>query len=79
MPPTRSIRYAPWLSKTEETRVVKLKGIWRCSHCGNLESTEREVLCWECGKGQMLFYSGDDLAAVFNSHNVVPLNTAKAE
>lgn len=51
----------------------KLKGIWRCSHCGNLESREREVLCWECGKGQMLFYSADDLCRVFNSSNVIPL------
>lgn len=28
---------------------------WRCTHCGNLEYREREVTCWTCGLGEMIY------------------------
>jgi hypothetical protein len=28
---------------------------WRCTHCGNIEYKEREVLCWKCGLGEMIY------------------------
>lgn len=30
--------------------------IWQCDHCGNIKYQEEEVLCWECGKGEMIFH-----------------------
>jgi len=26
-----------------------------CDNCGNKEKSEREVICWECGKGEMVY------------------------
>lgn len=31
---------------------------WVCTHCGNIEYCEREVMCWKCGIGEMV-YKGD--------------------
>lgn len=28
---------------------------WVCNACGNVEHKEREVACWECGKGEMIY------------------------
>lgn len=28
---------------------------WVCTHCGNIEYLEREVLCWKCGMGEMIY------------------------
>ena len=28
---------------------------WVCSNCGNIEWREREVRCWECGIGDMIY------------------------
>jgi len=28
---------------------------WRCTHCSNTEYKEREVLCWKCGVGEMIY------------------------
>jgi hypothetical protein len=31
---------------------------WRCSTCGWIDHMEKEVLCWKCGQGEMI-YQGD--------------------
>ena len=31
------------------------KGRWECSNCDNIEYSEREIMCWKCGKGEMLY------------------------
>lgn len=28
---------------------------WRCTNCTHTEYKEREVLCWKCGIGEMLY------------------------
>ena len=28
---------------------------WICTHCGNIEYREREVICWKCGMGEMIY------------------------
>ena len=28
---------------------------WRCTNCGHTEYKEREVLCWKCGLGEMIY------------------------
>jgi hypothetical protein len=50
--------------------MAKIKGIWRCGHCGNLEDSEREVICWECGKGEMNYLSREDLNSSFTQTTV---------
>lgn len=50
---------------------IALNGIWRCTHCGNLEKVEREVMCWECGKGEMRHFSRADLDKIFSSQNII--------
>ena len=34
---------------------TKPKPKWVCSNCGNTEDKEREIMCWKCGKGEMLY------------------------
>jgi ribosomal protein L37E len=43
-----------------------LKGIYRCSRCGNLEAQEREITCWECGNGEMHFQSREAITEYIN-------------
>lgn len=31
---------------------------WACTNCGNIEYYEREIVCWKCGIGEMI-YKGD--------------------
>ena len=31
------------------------KGKWVCNACGNTEKSEREIGCWKCGKGEMIY------------------------
>ncbi len=31
---------------------------WVCTNCSNLEYYEKEVICWKCGIGEMI-YKGD--------------------
>jgi hypothetical protein len=26
-----------------------------CTNCGNVEFSEREVMCWKCGVGEMIY------------------------
>ena len=33
----------------------KRKGYWKCTRCHNVETFEREVYCWKCGEGQMVY------------------------
>ena len=28
---------------------------WVCTQCGNIEYREREVICWTCGIGEMIY------------------------
>jgi hypothetical protein len=28
---------------------------WRCCQCNHTEYKEKEVLCWKCGVGEMLY------------------------
>ena len=30
-------------------------GAWMCTECGTFEHVEREVQCWTCGKGEMVY------------------------
>ena len=30
-------------------------GHYVCTNCGNIEDKEREVICWKCGKGEMIY------------------------
>ena len=32
-----------------------MKEIWMCTNCDNIEFHEREIICWKCGKGEMIF------------------------
>lgn len=36
-------------------RPSEAKGRWVCNACGNTEDKEREVSCWKCGKGEMIY------------------------
>ena len=36
-----------------------MKGIYACTNCTNVELREREVYCWECGKGEMVWHESD--------------------
>ena len=31
---------------------------WSCTHCKRIVYLEREVMCWKCGMGEMI-YKGD--------------------
>lgn len=31
---------------------------WVCTNCGHISYKEEEVICWECGIGEMI-YKGD--------------------
>lgn len=31
------------------------RGVWECLNCGNIEHIEREVRCWKCGIGEMVY------------------------
>lgn len=28
---------------------------WVCFNCGHIEYKEREIMCWECGIGEMIY------------------------
>jgi len=32
------------------------KPVWTCNHCGWKANKEEEIVCWKCGKGEMLFH-----------------------
>ena len=31
-------------------------GYWACTYCKNVENKEREILCWKCGRGEMIYH-----------------------
>jgi len=39
-----------------------LAGVYACTHCDNIEATEREVTCWKCGEGEMLWHRAEVVA-----------------
>ncbi len=59
--------------------LYQLKGIWRCTACDNIEAREREVRCWECGKGQMVYTEREKVAAALRPTASVVSLTAKAD
>jgi rubrerythrin len=28
---------------------------WVCSNCGYIKNKEEEIVCWKCGKGDMIY------------------------
>lgn len=36
-------------------QAVTAKGHWKCTHCDHTDDREREILCWKCGQGQMVY------------------------
>jgi hypothetical protein len=32
-----------------------INGYYECTHCDNKEKKEREVMCWKCGLGEMVY------------------------
>lgn len=57
----------------------KLKGIWRCTACDNIEAHEREVMCWECGKGEMVYIEREKVAAALRPPSNVVSFAGKSE
>ena len=33
---------------------------YRCTYCGNFETAEREVYCWKCSKGEMVWTGSEN-------------------
>lgn len=49
----RLARYVCWVKNFLAPRWVP---IWACSNCLNVETKEREIVCWKChGKGEMIY------------------------
>lgn len=47
-----------------------LDAIWVCSRCNNIEASEREVTCWYCGIGEMIYFDRSTLAAMTHKNKV---------
>jgi rubrerythrin len=43
------------LALINEERCEWLNPTWVCNVCGHVEYEEREVLCWDCGEGEMIY------------------------
>ncbi len=47
---------------------------WTCDRCGHVEHKEVEVMCWQCGKGEMVYSPNsvisDSLAKTKNANAV---------
>ena len=43
------------LNIIEKQRCEWLNPTWVCNVCGHVEYEEREVLCWDCGEGEMIY------------------------
>lgn len=55
-----------------------LKGVYACTSCDNVEPAEREVYCWQCGTGEMVWVSGDKIAALVRKPEAPPSEAARA-
>lgn len=40
-----------------------LDGVYACTNCNNVEASEREVACWYCGHGEMIWFDHNAVAA----------------
>ena len=67
-PPTDSVlswenfaAWEAWQAATADSAPKLGKGVWLCTNCDNTESKEREVCCWKCSKGEMVYHSFDEL------------------
>lgn len=56
-----------------------MNGIWHCTRCDNIEAHEREVLCWECGRGEMVYVARERVADALRKPvaRVLPIQRAK--
>ena len=43
------------LALINEERCEWLNPTWVCNVCGHVEYEEREVFCWDCGEGEMVY------------------------
>ena len=34
---------------------MKLVEVWECDNCHHIVYFEQEVICWECGEGEMIY------------------------
>ncbi len=41
--------------KSRASDAKPLMGVMACTNCTNIEETEREVICHNCGKGEMVY------------------------
>jgi len=53
----RLARYLVWAKNFLAPRWIDVPKAWVCSACGKAEDKEREVLCWSCGKGVMVYHA----------------------
>lgn len=37
----------------------EIRKYWQCDSCWNIEFYEREIMCWACGKGEMIYLGPD--------------------
>jgi len=63
--------------KVKTNRAIKggndgkpLDGVWICSQCDNLEAQEREVTCWYCELGEMIYFDRSTLAEIAHKSGV---------
>jgi hypothetical protein len=43
------------MNKKEFDKAIGIKHEWICNQCSHVENKEREVICWKCGKGEMIY------------------------
>lgn len=50
-------RYAHFINgKYYDNKMYEwINDYFECAHCGNREKNEREVMCWKCGLGEMVY------------------------
>ena len=52
--------YQDLKSKLSQAKMPEKKEVgYECSHCGHWEPIEREVKCWKCGIGEMVYQSNN--------------------
>lgn len=53
-------------NREKSSEIPVLEGVWACACCMNVERREREVRCWKCGVGEMIYrpFTDDPLSGV---------------
>ena len=50
------VRLRIWMSYQIKKIASKISGsYWKCTNCGFVDMHEREVRCWCCGLGEMIY------------------------